>query len=313
MDKYSIAVLTSINFVDFGDVEPFKGPIKHAMQWVEQRNVQTTQKIIGGIPTIPIIRYSFVEHEVSLEDSWVQLMTEPVEFSMLNLDLSQPTKGDWPATNPNALLEYNFDLSQRIQVESRTVMSFPQIFGDLGGLYEFLATITIFLIGRYQSKVFSLHRISNSFKIATANKGPHKKLQELQKIKELPSMELRSQLFKAIKLSCAKELMFIYWPVFCCFAGSLDQRLKKLIKQGEEQIDRQQCVHRLNLSQNKFKSLLRFKHTRLVKKLLMAQRRQNVLELKKTKKGDKSSSSDDDEGLDGKFDPETISLLDSWE
>ena len=51
----------------------------------------------------------------------------------------------------------------------------------------------------------------------------------------------------------------------------------------------------------------------MVKKLLMAQRRQNVLELKKTKKGDKSSSSDDDEGLDGKLDPETISLLDSWE
>ena len=127
-------------------------------------------------------------------------------------------------------------------------MSFPQTFGDLGGLYEFLATITIFLIGRYQSKTFNLHRIMNSFKVAAASPVPHKKLQELQKTKELPSMQLRKQLFKPIRLSCARELMFIYWPALCCFASRQDQRLHKLIKLGEDKLEKQFCVHRLNQS-----------------------------------------------------------------
>lgn len=68
---------------------------------------------------------------------------------MLNLDISEPTKGYFPASNPSLLLECNFDLSQRIHFESRTVMSFPETLGELGGLYEILITIAMFLIDRY--------------------------------------------------------------------------------------------------------------------------------------------------------------------
>ena len=42
MDKFSFAIITAINFVDFGDVEPFRGPIKNAMQFVENQVVPTS-------------------------------------------------------------------------------------------------------------------------------------------------------------------------------------------------------------------------------------------------------------------------------
>ena len=42
MEKFSFAIITAINFVDFGDVEPFIGPIKNAMQFVENHVVPTT-------------------------------------------------------------------------------------------------------------------------------------------------------------------------------------------------------------------------------------------------------------------------------
>ena len=58
------------------------------------------------------------------------------------------------------MVHFFFDLSQKIYVERRTVTSVPQIFGDLGGLYEFHALIILSLIGRYKSGVFSLHQVT---------------------------------------------------------------------------------------------------------------------------------------------------------
>ncbi len=44
---------------------------------------------------------------------------------------------------------YLFDLSQTIKVEKRQVTSLPGLFGDLGGLYEFFATLAVTLIGAF--------------------------------------------------------------------------------------------------------------------------------------------------------------------
>lgn len=44
----------------------------------------------------------------------MQLFTFPVKFSLLNLDLGSLTVGDWPAKDPTLLLEYLFDLSQKV-------------------------------------------------------------------------------------------------------------------------------------------------------------------------------------------------------
>ena len=55
--------------------------------------------------------YRFVEHRVSLEDGLAQILTQPNEFSMLNLYktdiLNVPL-----AIEPDAIITYLFDLSQ---------------------------------------------------------------------------------------------------------------------------------------------------------------------------------------------------------
>ena len=49
----------------------------------------------------------------------------------------------------DSILTYAFDLSNLMKVEKRTVLSFPQLFGELGGLYEFISTLIFFILGRY--------------------------------------------------------------------------------------------------------------------------------------------------------------------
>ena len=47
----------------------------------------------------------------------------------------------------DSLGHYRFDMSQTVKIEQRKVVSIPSLFGELGGLYEFLATIIVTLIG----------------------------------------------------------------------------------------------------------------------------------------------------------------------
>ena len=73
-------------------------------------------------------------------------MTEPHEISLLNLDTTvSRTKPDLFARK--AKLVISFTISQQIKIEKRKVTSLPGLFGDLGGLYEFLATIIVVAIG----------------------------------------------------------------------------------------------------------------------------------------------------------------------
>ena len=61
---------------------------------------------------------------------------------------------------------YGFDLSQQIKVEKRQVTSLPGLFGDLGGLYEFFATLSVTLIGAYQAKMFALSQVKSLFRVS---------------------------------------------------------------------------------------------------------------------------------------------------
>lgn len=75
-------------------------------------------------------------------------MTEPEEFSLLNLDLNSYISLAWNSMPEPVFTQYRFDLSQKTIIEKRQVTSLPTLFGDLGGLYEFIATIAITLIAR---------------------------------------------------------------------------------------------------------------------------------------------------------------------
>ena len=98
-------------------------------------------------------------------------MTEPEEFSLLNLDKNSLITVEAKSNDDYSLVTtYRFHLSQTIKVEKRQVTSLPALFGDLGGLYEFLATIVCTVIGSYQTKAFTLAQVRSFFRIANFQK-----------------------------------------------------------------------------------------------------------------------------------------------
>lgn len=88
-------------------------------------------------------------------------MTEPVGFSLLNIDVASKIKS--PIFSEDSYVKYYFDLSQTIRKEKRQVTSLPVLFGDLGGLYGFFASIAMTLISRVQAKLSIAEQISSLF------------------------------------------------------------------------------------------------------------------------------------------------------
>ena len=54
----------------------------------------------------------------------------------------------------DAYFTYLIDLSQEIRIEKRQVTSLPSLFGEVGGLRDFMATLAVLIIGGVQSKAF---------------------------------------------------------------------------------------------------------------------------------------------------------------
>ena len=97
-------------------------------------------------------------------------MTEPEEFSLLNLDKNSLLTVAQKTNDDSLVSTYRFNLSQTIKVEKRQVTSLPALFGDLGGLYEFLATIVMTVIGSYQTKAFTFDQVRSFFRLANFQK-----------------------------------------------------------------------------------------------------------------------------------------------
>ena len=69
------------NFIDYEDVEPGVGPVRRIPFTVEYLHADKLD-LFNFVEHV----YSFIEHQIQLEDSLWQIMTKPVEFSMLNID-----------------------------------------------------------------------------------------------------------------------------------------------------------------------------------------------------------------------------------
>ena len=55
-----------------------------------------------------------------------------------------------------AIASFYFDLSETIRIEKRVVSSLPEIFGEIGGLRDFLKEITFYFIAGFQARNFAL-------------------------------------------------------------------------------------------------------------------------------------------------------------
>ena len=64
----------------------------------------------------------------------------------------------------NALFTYWFDLGKEISIEGRTVVSFPQLFGDLSGIKDFFNFFILFIISSPQAKMYDFNRLKTFFR-----------------------------------------------------------------------------------------------------------------------------------------------------
>ena len=100
-------MLTSNNYVDYNEVDPFEGPIKHASNFVD--NIELQQHLDQG--KTKVRRFSFIEHQITLQDSLLQIMDSPEEFSLLNIDITSKTEFNVEQSIEKAFFMYVFDLS----------------------------------------------------------------------------------------------------------------------------------------------------------------------------------------------------------
>jgi len=80
LEAHELGFLTAYNFIDYGDIKPFEGPLRQTSKMIEMT------KLAYSPTELTMKRLPLKEHIVSLEDSLVQIMTEPAEFSFLNLE-----------------------------------------------------------------------------------------------------------------------------------------------------------------------------------------------------------------------------------
>ena len=148
LSKHKLAILGANSFIDHDEVDPFKGPVKYTEALTDVYDGVLLLKE-PGVKSINSRGFSNVEHRVSLQDSLYQFpFFDPVEFSYLTVEkdfVGSEFHGDVGDT----FYECRFDMSSTILVEKRQVVSFLQLFGDLGGLSEAFATMVFYLIGRY--------------------------------------------------------------------------------------------------------------------------------------------------------------------
>lgn len=90
-------------------------------------------------------------------------------------------------------------------MEKRSVLSFPELFGNIGGLYEFLATVVVFILGRYQSNAYALQQVGDHYDLA-----PESDERLTRKFTTMPfNLALRAQLFEPIKQTMFEQLKFL--------------------------------------------------------------------------------------------------------
>ena len=170
-----------------------------------------------------------------------------------------------------------------MRVEKRTVNSYPEFFGEVGGLSEFLISCASVLIVTTQGGSFYLHMIRSLFhtRVDDTDTGPE-------------TLMARSKKFKPGKYSCNQRLKIQYWMCIWCCSNKRDKKMNSLFARGRQKIDKELDTKRLVRSLRAFRTLLRLEYGKNSRKLLYFQRRHTILELpakdEKVEVGHESSS-----------------------
>lgn len=108
--------------------------------------------------------FELIESRISLQDSLLQLFSEPEELKLINVDLTSELKITLPPEH-DSHFTYWLTLGKKVSVESRVVTSFPALFGDIVGLRDFFNFIITLLIGSMQTRIFKYDMLSSLFSV----------------------------------------------------------------------------------------------------------------------------------------------------
>ena len=161
-------------------------------------------------------------------------------------------------------------------------MSLPTLFGNLGGLYEFLASAIMLLIGSFQISAFQVDRVREHFRI------PISATRNLDLSQGLPSLGLRDKMFSKVKESLSQQLRLSFWSCVKCVASKRERQRKALLEAGEAKLERALDTRALIQLQRAFRSLLRLQHSQATRTLIKHQRIDTVLELPNQRHDDAS-------------------------
>lgn len=70
-------------------------------------------------------------------------------------------------TEDNSPFTIWFALGYSLNIQDRTVKSFPVLFGDISGLKDFFNFFVFFLIGGIQTKLYNNSRLKSFFRFTT--------------------------------------------------------------------------------------------------------------------------------------------------
>ena len=73
-------------------------------------------------------------------------------------------------------------------------------------------------------------------------------------------MPKRTKLFPVAKISMWLKLKLIYWPVCFCLASKQDKKIHKLVKTGEEKIEKSLNMHNLIKLERTVAGMLRLEY-----------------------------------------------------
>ena len=170
MVRTALILQSQINFIDFFEVESEQQTLKK--QEVTHLNV-AGQKNAAVQATVEL-----QEYRTELSDSWLPLLMFENSFELDYLNLEASPKISSLNTPDGEHQEFSFQvyfvLSNEITIQRRVVYDVLMMFGDVGGLYDFLILLFAGIFDAYSSKLKNLALIKNLFLVKSSRRQAHK-------------------------------------------------------------------------------------------------------------------------------------------
>ena len=217
--SHVVTMFQALKYIDYEDVVALEGHVKSTIQDIEA--------IAPPLQDGNVIKMSFVETRIELEDSLWQIFSEPREISLMNVDALSRLELPLP-NEPGSPLTFWFDMSKQVQKESRQVTSFPSLFGDISGLKDFFNFLIVLAIGGFQTKMYRFSQLRTFFRYSDGNES-------VRPGESMDVVKSRGR-FTKLHLSLLDKLKYSLLYDFCLSRRSV--RKKKIFDKANAKLDK---------------------------------------------------------------------------